>query len=337
MAEAIASLLSTTSDTARMRLLAGNGDENIDSAVLQQFEALFLQQMLKSMRTASLGDGLLQSDQTEFYRDMYDQQIATDLAKQEVLGVSQLINKQLGLNKSEVTDIEDGAIVPSHGANIGYENLSVGYHQQRNSEEVGTLPIIGQAKLAAIFEKNSSIDGLSEIRLQPFAAIQGNSKPLAFKPDSPEDFVDYAYEFSKPAAKRLGVDANVIIAIAALETGWGSHLPSNGDEVSNNYFGIKADSRWQGHSIDSETLEFENGVFNKLKQSFRAYQNLGDSFNDFAEFLLGNERYARALEFAHDAKHFLQEIQKAGYATDPKYADKVLNVLNSQAFFGSRQ
>lgn len=338
MSEAIASLLSTTSDTARMRLLAGNGDENVDSEVLQQFEALFLQQMLKSMRTASLGDGLLQSDQTEFYRDMYDQQIATDLAKQEVLGISQLINKQLSLNESNAANVEGTLVDSPFSANTGYEKISAVNLQSNNKIEKDiALPVVGQIDAPTIFEKKSSIDGLSEIRLQPFAAIQNNSKPLAFKPDSPEDFVDYAYEFSIPAAKRLGVDANVIIAIAALETGWGSHLPSNGDEVSNNYFGIKADSRWQGHAIDSETLEFENGVFNKLKQSFRAYQDLGDSFNDFADFLLGNERYARALEFAHDAKHFLQEIQKAGYATDPKYADKVLNVLNSQAFFGSRQ
>ena len=97
MSEAsIASILSTSSDTSRLRLLAGKGDETVNQEVLQQFEALFLQQMLKSMRTASLSDGMFQSEQTEFYRDMYDQQIAADLAQKEVLGISQIINRQLG-------------------------------------------------------------------------------------------------------------------------------------------------------------------------------------------------------------------------------------------------
>ncbi len=327
MAEAIASILATSSDTARMRLLAGSGDEGVSDEVLQQFEALFLQQMLKSMRTASLGNGLFQSDQTDFYRDMYDQQIATDLAAKEVLGISQLINRQLGLSESVNDDAEQDivaeikdtftAIVPP----VDSQNVTVSAAQTNLPSRVGS-----------VVETESSIDGLSELRLQPVEIPQAIPRPLAFKPESPQEFVDYAYKFSQPAAQRLGVDANVIIAIAALETGWGMHTPADGESISNNYFGIKADSRWQGPAVESQTLEFSDGVFNQLKQSFRAYQNLGDSFNDFAEFLLGNERYQTALGFAHDAKQFLQEIQKAGYATDPKYADKVLNVLKNEAF-----
>lgn len=336
MSEAIASILSSSSDTARMRLLAGNGNEKLDAEVLQQFEALFLQQMLKSMRTASLGNGMFQSEQMEFYRDMYDQQIATDLAAKEVLGISQLINRQLGLGEIDNNVVENETITqvknPVVEADVSASSVNIPENNVNDPAKASEFQSIAPPQVATIFEKKSSLDGLSEIRLQPFQVE--SARPLAFKPESPQDFVDYAYEFAKPAAKRLGVDANVIIAIAALETGWGTHLPSDGESVSNNYFGIKADSRWQGPAVDSETLEFADGVFNKLKQSFRAYQNLGDSFNDFAEFLIGNERYSKALEFAGDAKQFLQEIQNAGYATDPKYADKILNVLNSEAFSG---
>ena len=338
MSEAIASLLATSSDTAHLRRLAGNGDENINKEVLQQFEALFLQQMLKSMRTASLGEGIFQSDQSAFYRDMYDQQIATDLAAKEVLGISQLINRQLGLNgietespEQEVTAELSNVVAPSlplqQNANIPFTNSTAVNAAEKSSYDPSTL-------VSTLSEKSSALDGLSEIRLEPIVSLQESARPLAFKPDSPQQFVDYAYELSQPAAQRLGVDAEVIIAIAALETGWGAHTPGDGDLVSNNYFGIKADSRWQGPAVNSDTLEFSNGVFNKLSQSFRAYQNLGDSFNDFAEFLLGNERYTKALEFAHDAKQFLHEIQKAGYATDPRYAEKVLNVLSNDAFTG---
>ena len=342
MSEAIASILSTSSDTARMRLLAGNGDESVNEEVLQQFEALFLQQMLKSMRTASLGNGLFQSDQTEFYRDMYDQQIATDLAAKEVLGISQLINRQLGLNSNEgnAIDASEGQTAETKNLISNIEPLVSNYNAASVRPNSNQVEVVTQAIPAVQgvgeFEQNSSLHALAEIRLQPIEVAQDSARPFAFKPDSPEHFVDYAYELSKPAAQRLGVDAKVIIAIAALESGWGTHTPSNGDITSNNYFGIKADNRWQGPSVDSETLEFADGVFNKLKQSFRAYEDLSASFNDFAEFLLGNERYSRALGFAHDAKLFVQEIQKAGYATDPKYADKVLNVLNSDAFTGIR-
>ena len=99
MSQGISSILSSSTDTAQLRLLASRGDSSANSEVLQQFEALFLQNMLKSMRSASLGSSLFQSDQLEFYRDMYDQQIATDLANKEMLGISTLLNRQLGLNR----------------------------------------------------------------------------------------------------------------------------------------------------------------------------------------------------------------------------------------------
>lgn len=341
MSEAIASILSTSSDTARMRLLAGNGDESVNDEVLQQFEALFLQQMLKSMRTASLGNGLFQSDQTEFYRDMYDQQIATDLAAKEVLGVSQLINRQLGLGESveNVGEQDNVAEIKNTFTQVTSptSNGNLVALQENENSAASVAQIDTPSQVASVLERDSSIDGLSEIRLQPIETPQTVPRPFAFKPESPQEFVDYAYKFSQPAAQRLGVDAEVIIAIAALETGWGTHTPADGESISNNYFGIKADSRWQGPAVDSETLEFADGVFDKLKQSFRAYQDLSDSFNDFAEFLLGNERYEKALGYAHDAKQFLHEIQRAGYATDPKYADKVLSVLKSEAFAGIRK
>ena len=321
MSEAsIASILSTSSDTSRLRLLAGNGDETVNDEVLQQFEALFLQQMLKSMRTASLSDGMFQSEQTEFYRDMYDQQIAADLAQKEVLGISQLINRQLGgvdpaqqsadssdLSKKDITEIQKIESATLSDSDVGMQLQGINSLVQKFVSDIS-------------HDKQTSVNEANSVR------------PLAFKPETPDQFVDYAYEFSQQPAKELGVDAEVIIAIAALETGWGKHLPTDNGGSSNNYFGIKADNRWAGENVTSQTLEFEENTFNELKQSFRAYENMKESFNDFANFILNNERYSQALEFAHDTKRFLQEIQNAGYATDPKYADKILNVLGNKAF-----
>ncbi len=333
MSQGISSILSSSTDTAQLRLLASRGDSSANSEVLQQFEALFLQNMLKSMRSASLGSSLFQSDQLEFYRDMYDQQIATDLANKEMLGISTLLNRQLGLNRDSEIDADKG---PEKDAQPGIEigermfkqyihslNLSPAIEKQAENSEIDAVPTaLGVPYNEEIKRSNSEYV---------------DNRPKAFKPSSPDEFVNYAYQYSRDAADRIGVNPEVLVAIAALETGWGNHLPNNEAGTSNNYFGIKADQRWQGEAVSSETLEFEDGVFNKLKQSFRSYESVAESFNDFAEFVLGNERYSKAVEIAHDAKQFLQEIQNAGYATDPRYAEKVLNVLGNKAFAGVKQ
>lgn len=332
MSESIASVLATPVDSARMRLLAVEGDEQGSQEVLQQFEALFLQQMLKSMRAASLGDGLLQSEQTEFFRDMYDQQIATDMAQNRLLGISDLLSRDLGIGQKPVIENKDNNL----GFNIT-EIVPIANNQTVKVKSVLDTQLEAEFELIAETE-NSSANLRIEYELDADANASFNAalnlnqnKPHAL-PSSPQEFVDQVAQHAQPAAERLGVSSDVLIAIAALETGWGQHFPANAGASSNNYFGIKADSRWQGESLNSQTLEFSDGVFNKQNESFRAYSSLTDSFNDFADFLLKNDRYANALELAGDAAEFLQGIQKAGYATDPNYADKVLNVLNNKAF-----
>lgn len=324
MSEAISSILSTASDTAKLRLQAGTGEEQVDNEVIHQFEALFLQQMLKSMRTASLSEGMFQSEQSEFYRDMYDQQIAADMASQELLGISKLINQQLGGASSADT---------SSDKNIQAIPFKTDVHEGIKLPEKlleAQLGSSGAQRFDKYIEKLS--DGLSEVSTKINISETQSVRPLAFKPESPNEFVELVYEYAREPAKKLGVDADVLVAIAALETGWGSHLPQDGSGSSNNYFGIKADSRWQGESVGSQTLEFEGDTFNELKQSFRAYDSLKESFDDFAEFILGNERYSQALEFSHDTTRFLQEMQNAGYATDPQYSNKILNVLKNNVF-----
>lgn len=346
MTESIASVLATPEDSARLRLLAVKGDEQGSQEVLQQFEALFLQQMLKSMRAASLGDGLLQSEQSEFFRDMYDQQIATDIAKNRLLGISDLLSRELGFeqdtsvndkdnnlgfNITQIVPIENKQSQPVKSVLDGqlepdFELISAVENDNSNLRIEYELnhPVVTTA-LEAEFEENSITDIPSNITQDEVVA------------NSPQEFVDQVSQHAVPAAERLGVSTDVLIAIAALETGWGKHFPANSDASSNNYFGIKADARWEGDRLNSQTLEFEDGVFNKQNESFRVYSDLTESFNDFAEFLLKNDRYSNALEVAGDAAKFLQEIQKAGYATDPNYADKVLNVLNNKAFSNFNQ
>lgn len=333
MSQGIASILSTASDTARLRMQAGTGTEQVNDEVIQQFEALFLQQMLKSMRTASLAEGLFQSDQSDFYRDMYDQQIASDLASKELLGVAQIINRQLGNSNLAEEGSDEQHKQSLQSLSLNQQLLDNHKANTEASSELADLSQIELSRLDTFIENLSkSVVEKSNHQIQPAE----NIRPLAFKPQSPNEFVDVATRFAQQPAEKLGVDPQVLVAIAALETGWGNHVPHGESGSSNNYFGIKADSRWDGNQVGSKTLEFEQGTFKQIEQSFRVYETLKESFNDYAEFLLSNDRYSHALEFAHDTKRFLQEIQNAGYATDPDYADKILNVLTNSAFSLSR-
>jgi flagellar protein FlgJ len=147
---------------------------------------------------------------------------------------------------------------------------------------------------------------------------------------NPKEFVKRLWPWAQEAAEQLGLAPVTLLAQAALETGWGKHMMRLADgSPANNLFGIKADRRWEGGKVSSGTLEFEQGVAVRKKESFRAYDSLRDSFRDYVDFLRSNPRYSEALANSGDAKSFFSELQQAGYATDPAYAEKVVAVLES--------
>lgn len=128
---------------------------------------------------------------------------------------------------------------------------------------------------------------------------------------------------AREAAAQLGVDPSLVVAHAALETGWGQSMPLGADgRPSFNLFGIKADARWGGAATESRTLEFMNGGMHSLPASFRAYASPEHSINDYADFLKSNPRYAGALNTGDDAAAFARGLQRGGYATDPDYVSK---------------
>lgn len=351
MAE-IASILANRSDSARLRLLASQGNRAANDEVLAQFEALFLQQMLKSMRAASPGSGLLRSQQTAFYRHMYDQHMASELAARQALGIAAMINKQLGAGSVQP---KPPAPIPAPVTNGDRLNSNILNSKKINNNKIKSNKInnnnINSNNINSNRFSNAQTRAADSVR--PLHAGQTGAgkfipadiagsdigKPEAtltrtqfFAPQSPQEFVALAYPYAHQPAKKLAVNAKVLVAIAALETGWGRHLPADKAGSSNNYFGIKADPRWLGKKVTGQTLEFRHGIFNSLQQTFRAYATLKDSFNDFADFILSNQRYQKALAFAHDTQRFLQAMQQAGYATDPAYADKILKILDHSAF-----
>jgi flagellar protein FlgJ len=142
--------------------------------------------------------------------------------------------------------------------------------------------------------------------------------------------------FAEQAAKELGVEPKVIIAQAALETGWGRSLIKNSNGGNSfNVFNIKADKGWQGKQAQVATLEFEDGIAKKVNAGFRAYTSFQESFQDYVSFIKSNPRYDNALKQVGNAEHYMHELQRAGYATDPNYADKVMNIYRGNTLAGS--
>jgi peptidoglycan hydrolase FlgJ len=280
-----------------------NDDETLHK-VAGQFEALFVNMMLKSMRQASLAEGIFDTPQTETYQEMADQQLAMDLSARGGLGLQDVIFRQLGgmlAGKPVVNETEQGLPIDS---------------VQRRS----TLPASDNL---ALLQK--VIQSVPVNKNQTEVPVQGQR--ITF--DSPESFVSQLWPMAKQAAERIGVNPEVIISQAALETGWGKHVlnKANG-ETSFNLFNIKADKRWDGESTVVGTVEYRNGVAIKEQAQFRSYESYQDSFNDYIDFLQTQPRYQRALQQTDNPELFIEELHKAGYATDPAYADKVKRIMH---------
>jgi peptidoglycan hydrolase FlgJ len=266
---------------ARLRAAAQNRDPEALKAAARQFEALFLQQMLKSMRASSPGDDLLGGEQSDFYRDLYDQQLALHLAGGKGLGVGDLLLRQLQQSQAQ-------RAVPADGRTAAPAAVS--------------LPAT-----------------------EPTAAPSPAPASAALRERS--GFVRELWPHAERAAAALGVSPRTLIAQAALETGWGRHMIRNADGSSSlNFFGIKADKGWQGARTDSATHEYVNGNRHSEQASFRAYGSIAEAFEDYVNFVRGNPRYGAALAHGGSDSRYAEGLQKAGYATDPQYADKIQRV-----------
>ncbi len=262
--------------------------------VAHQFESLFVQMMLKSMRDASLGDGLMDSKQSDFYREMYDKQIAMDISQNRGIGLADVIKRQLG-----------GAVDTS------YRGLS--------PQDYLGMPIF--AKPVAPASDSIALEGVAA-RATETVSFDG----------SPESFLGALRPAAEKAAARLGIAPEALLAQAALETGWGKHVMRHRDGASShNLFGIKADGRWSGERVRVNTLEYQDGIAVKTRANFRAYASYEDSFADYVDFVQRNPRYAEALKRTDDPAAYFSALQEAGYATDPIYADKVLRLLSGDA------
>ncbi len=306
----------------------------LDSAA-KHFESIFVSMMVKSMRDANkvFSEGnMLQSSQTEFYQQMFDSQLAVSLSTGRGIGLAEVIKRQLSKD-SGVPSID----IPAQGLPLKGQSHSDTPVKERkffSLENYVRLPFVSPQKAEALEETAGSIDELIAklpVDQQPENLSETAQKqtdlPLTF--EGPEDFISSLYPFAKEVESKTGIDARLMLAQSALETGWGKHpiLKKNGSP-SFNLFGIKANSTWEGDAADITTTEFRGGVAMKEQASFRAYNSYEDSFNDYAQFLSTNGRYQDALAQSDQPKAFAKELQKAGYATDPNYAEKIGSIVD---------
>jgi flagellar protein FlgJ len=284
-----------------IRTAAKNGDEGALEEAAKQFEAIFVQMLLKSMRKAqdAIADkeSPFNSEQVKFYRDMHDQQLATDLSTNGNIGLADVIVQQMGINNG---------VMP---ASAVHSNVDFAIMQQ---------------------QRTSLLEGASTNNVP---AAKPLNKQAVFA--SPQEFVEHLYPEAIAAAEKLNIDPKALLAQAAVETGWGKFVIHQQDGASShNLFGIKADKRWEGNKAVVDTLEYVNNIPEKQQASFRSYNDFGDSLNDYINFIQSSPRYERAVESSKSPSEYFKELQQAGYATDPAYAEKVMSVYNGDLLNG---
>lgn len=280
--------------------------------VAKQFESLFLSEMLKSMRSANkvLSEGnYLNSSQSEFYQDMFDSQLSLSMSKQQGLGLADALVRQLSRQIPGMS--ENGQTLAGHRGSIQDYDRS--------------LPALSP-RLPAQLDQVKEVVAAAPKKPEP-ASDAEIASPVRF--ESPEEFVSHMLPIAESVAAESGLNPQVMVAQAALETGWGKHMIENSaGEPSFNLFGIKADSRWQGESVNIATSEYREGVRMSERAEFRSYQDFESSFRDYAHFLQNNPRYRDVLASADNPDVFADKLQAAGYATDPAYGEKIRRILD---------
>ncbi|MFW2374706.1 MAG: flagellar assembly peptidoglycan hydrolase FlgJ [Gammaproteobacteria bacterium] len=286
-------LYTNFSQYAEMRRQAHeNSDESV-TTVAKQFESLFIQMMLKTMRDSIPEGGLFGDDKTRMYQDMYDKQLSLNIASGDGIGLAAVIARQLG-------------------------------QQQGKDSSLQTA----QSSLEHVRKKTMPAQSVSA----PIDKAVGSHNPhqLANDWDSGDTYVRTIWPHAVRAGEQLGVDPEVLVAQSVLETGWGEHVRRSA-EGNNSFslFGIKADHRWQGDRVSVSTLEFHDGTMQREKAQFRAYDCVAEAFEDYVDFIQSSPRYQSALQKSGN-DGYVESLQEAGYATDPDYASKIERIQNSE-------
>jgi flagellar protein FlgJ len=275
-------------------------------AASKQFEALFLNMVMKSMREATPQDGMMDNDQTKMYTAMLDQQLSQSMSNRGV-GLADMLVKQLSRSMGNQNLPTDTGQDATTGA---VNNQTQVARSKKNPWASSAVP--SSASSAATATDGTTASGKSGSKAAHVQAFQ-----------------DRLASAAEEASQTTGIPAKFMLGQAALESGWGKHEIRGTDGTqSHNLFGVKATAGWKGKTVDAVTTEYVNGVPQKRVEKFRAYDSYADAFRDYASLLKSNPRYQNVLANAKDANSFAYGLQRAGYATDPNYGMKLAAIIN---------
>ncbi|SEA41367.1 flagellar assembly peptidoglycan hydrolase FlgJ [Variovorax sp. YR216] len=275
--------------------------------VSRQFEAMFMNMVLKSMREATPQSGLFDSQSEKIYTSMLDQQLSQNLS-----------GRGVGLAEAMLVQLQRQ--VASGGANMDVEAVPMsllprgGMPLKPDSGiPLGSAPAPSTRVDLSVYQVNNDRGGSSAAT----ASLQGHV----------DAFVDRMGASAQAASEASGVPAPLILAQAALESGWGKReIRADDGTQSFNLFGIKADKSWQGRVVETTTTEYVDGEPQRVRAKFRAYDSYEEAFTDYARFMTRNPRYAGVVT-AGDPTEAAHGLQRAGYATDPQYGQKLVRIM----------
>jgi len=260
-----------------LRLKAQNDPKSAAREAAKQFETLFTQQLLKSMRDSTMSSGMMDNEATKMGTEMLDAQWASKMSGLPG-GLSDVIAKQLerqmGLNPGPIPKPDVKPLTLPSAAGDG----------------AARTPRIPERAAAAFLQRHDTA--------------------------------------AQAAAQASGIPATFLLAQAGHESGWGQRELRHADGApTHNLFGIKAGRSWKGAVAEVTTTEFVDGAPRRVVQRFRAYASHAESFADYAALMKNQPRYQAVRDAGTDARAFASGLQRAGYATDPRYADKLSGAI----------
>ncbi|MCK9236838.1 MAG: flagellar assembly peptidoglycan hydrolase FlgJ [Thiopseudomonas sp.] len=318
--------------------------------VAQEFESLFIGEMLKAMRSANdvlADDSIFNSNESKAYRDMHDQQLSVTMAQGRGIGMADVLVRQM----SEMHSPRAGSnpFPGMQGAAASAKN-DIQPEQDEQIEQIEAqatfrrtaiqTPVMPQYAVNGMNTADERMSTKHKAAVHSYAAVSKQNAAQTIKPtgnnevfNSPQEFISAMMPMAQQAAEQLGVEPRYLVAQAALETGWGKNMLRDAQGGNTfNLFGIKAHG-WKGQSAQATTSEFVKGEKVKEQADFRQYSSFEQSFNDYVSFLQSNGRYKEALKVADNPEQYLRELQRAGYATDPQYAQKISRIAQQMQDF----
>ncbi|WP_028221875.1 flagellar assembly peptidoglycan hydrolase FlgJ, partial [Paraburkholderia oxyphila] len=289
----------------------------------KQFDVVFTQMMLKSMREATPDDGPLDSKDGAQFTSMMDQQLAQQMSNKGI-GVANAMIKQLMRSMGGDASGASGADGP--GGIAGAMSGMAGSGGSGNEGNMAMLSALGRAY------GNASANGALG-KGEGWDANSALTPPVRGNGDEKVDaFVNKLAGGAQQASAATGIPARFIVGQAALESGWGKREIMKADgSTSHNVFGIKATKDWTGKTVSTMTTEYVNGTPHRVVEKFRAYDSYDDAMTDYANLLKSNPRYASVINNSHSVEGFAHAMQRAGYATDPQYAKKLMTIMQQMA------